>query len=154
MSNIEIREATIEDLPGIIRIITEDRLASGRDRYTDPLDPCYVQAFRTIEADPDNILLVVCRDGEVVGNLQLTFTPYLTYHGSWRATIENVRVAAAYRDQGLGSRMMEYAIGLAREKDCAIVQLTSNKARRDAHRFYERLGFEKSHEGMKLHLKE
>lgn len=154
MSGITIREAVMDDLPHIIRIAAQDSLSSSHDEYSEPLDPRYVRAFRTIDGDPDNTLLVICLDGEVVGSLQLTFTPYLSYHGSWRATLENVRVAGEYRDRGLGTRLVGYAVELAREKGCAVVQLTSNKIRKDAHRFYERLCFEKSHEGMKLHLDE
>ena len=101
----------------------------------------------------NNILIVACYNKNVIGNLQITFTQYLSHKGSKRATIENVRVAKDKRNLGIGTLLMKYAINLAKENGCSIVQLTSNKARTDAHRFYKKLGFQNTHEGFKLNIK-
>ena len=109
-------------------------------------------AFRAIELDPNNDLLVGEVDGRVVATLQLTFTPSLSYQGSWRATIESVRTDSALRGRGIGAALMTAALERARARGCSLVQLSTNKARGDAKRFYERLGFVATHEGMKLSL--
>lgn len=150
--SIVIREAELKDLLQIVKLMADDTLGSGRELYKDPLPQCYIDAFNNICNDKNSILLVVCDGENVIGNLQITFTQYLSYMGSIRATIENVRVVEDRRNSGIGTRLMDYAIDLAKEKGCNIVQLTSNKVRKDAHRFYKRLGFENSHEGMKLKL--
>jgi GNAT superfamily N-acetyltransferase len=98
------------------------------------------------------LILVACEGDEVVGTLQLTFTPSLSYQGGWRATVESVRTEAALRGRGIGTALMHHAIELARQKGCVLMQLTTNQARTDAHRFYERLGFKTEHLGMKLRL--
>ncbi|MBD5144939.1 MAG: GNAT family N-acetyltransferase [Ruminococcus sp.] len=152
MSTIKIREAVINDLPYIIEIMADDTLGRQREIYTAPLEQCYIDAFNNICDDKNSILLVVCDDEKVIGSLQITFTQYLSHKGSMRATIENVHVAENYRNLGIGTQLMKYAVNLARDKNCSIVQLTSNKTRKDAHRFYERLGFHATHEGMKLSL--
>ena len=112
----------------------------------------YLDAFASIEADPNNELTLVECEGELAGMLQLTFIPYLTHTGSWRCLIEGVRVAAKYRGQGLGGDFIRWAIERARMRQCSIVQLTSDKQRPDALRFYEALGFEATHEGFKLKI--
>jgi GNAT superfamily N-acetyltransferase len=113
----------------------------------------YYAAFEAIERDPNNELIVAeTADGQLAGMLQLTFIPYLTYRGGWRALVEGVRVVAQMRSRGVGRRLFEWAIERARERGCHMIQLTSDKARPDAIRFYESLGFVASHEGMKLHL--
>ena len=150
--SIMIREAELKDLPQIVKLMADDILGSGREWYKDPLPQCYIDAFHNICNDKNSILLVVCDGENVIGNLQINFTQSLSYRGSIYATIENVRVAGDRRNAGIGTQLMEYAIHLAKEKGCNIVQLASNKARKDAHRFYKRLGFENSHEGMKLKL--
>ena len=150
--SIIIREAELKDLPQMVKLMADDTLGSGRELYKDPLPQCYIDAFNNICNDKNSILLVVCDGENVIGNLQITFTQYLSYMGSVRATIENVRVAEDRRNAGIGTQLMNYAIDLAKEKGCNIVQLPSNKVRKDAHRFYKRLGFENSHEGMKLKL--
>lgn len=91
-------------------------------------------------------------DGQIAGLFQLTFIPYLTYRGGWRALVEGVRVAAPLRSSGIGRLLFQWAIHRARERGCHLIQLTSDKARPDAIRFYESLGFVATHEGMKLHL--
>ncbi len=149
----EIREARFEDLPRIIRMIDEDDLGTTGDRYTEPLMKFYEDAFREITEDKNSIILVICVCGSVFGSLQLTFTRYLSHMGGLRATIENVHVASDMQGRGLGTKLMNAAIDLAKKRGCRIVQLTTNKTRKDAHRFYHRIGFESTHEGMKLYLK-
>ncbi|HIU57545.1 MAG TPA: GNAT family N-acetyltransferase [Candidatus Ornithomonoglobus merdipullorum] len=149
----EIREARFEDLPRIIRMIDEDDLGTTGDRYTEPLMKCYEDAFREITEDKNSVILVICVCGSVFGSLQLTFTRYLSHMGGLRATIENVHVASDMQGRGLGTKLMNAAIDLAKKRGCRIVQLTTNKTRKDAHRFYHRIGFESTHEGMKLYLK-
>ncbi|MBW3562265.1 MAG: GNAT family N-acetyltransferase [Actinobacteria bacterium] len=149
---LDIREATSEDVPAIVRLLAADQLGAHREDPTELAD--YLDAFERIETDPNNLLLVVEDDGVVVGTLQLTFIPYLTYRGGWRAQVEAVRVAADRRGSGLGRQLMEWAVEQAEERGCHLIQLTSNKVRDDAHRFYESLGFAATHEGFKRHLME
>ena len=146
------RAAAADDLPAIVRLLADDPLGAERERVADPLPAAYGEAFAAIAADPNNELIVADRDGAVVGVLQLTFVPSLTWQGRWRAMVEGVRVAAGARGSGVGQAMMEEAIRRARARGCRMVQLTTDKARPDAHRFYERLGFRATHEGMKLLL--
>jgi len=111
-----------------------------------------IEAFDAIAAHPDNEIVVATFGGEVVGTLQLTFIPGLSFQGAWRAQVEAVRVREDLRGQFIGTRMMEWVIQRARDRNCRMVQLTTNKSRLDARRFYERLGFSASHIGMKLLL--
>jgi GNAT superfamily N-acetyltransferase len=150
--SVSFRRAHPDDLPHIVRMLADDPLGAKRERFETPLPEGYLRAFEAIARDPNNELVVACLGGAVVGVLQLTFIPYLTYQGGWRALIEAVRIDSSYRSQGLGKTMFEWAIGRARERGCHVVQLTTDKARADAKRFYESLGFVASHEGMKLHL--
>ncbi len=147
-----LEKATIKDLPEIVLILAQDSLGQVRECPQDPVPVCYEKAFYAIQNDPNNHLIVAKLDGKVVGCLQLTFTPTLTYQGAWRATIEGVRVAPLLRHQGIGSHMLEYAIRKARLHGCKIVQVTTDKRRTTALRFYERLGFSPTHEGLKLFL--
>ncbi|MGK7379714.1 N-acetyltransferase family protein [Planococcus sp. 1R117A] len=149
---IEFRQATRQDLDRIVEMLADDVLGSQRERYEQPLPKFYVQAFNAIAADPNNELVVACLDGEVVGVQQITFTPYIVRQGGWRATIEGVRTASSVRGRGLGSQMILYAVERAKERECHLVQLTSDKQREDALRFYGQLGFEATHEGFKLKL--
>lgn len=151
-SNVTFRRAGLGDLERIVQLLADDALGAKRERYELPLPASYLAAFDAIDADPNQELVAACRDGAVVGVLQITFIPYLTYEGGWRALIEGVRVDGAARSAGVGRAMVEHAIGRARERGCRLVQLTTDKARPDALRFYEALGFVASHEGMKLHL--
>ena len=140
-------------MPVLVRLLADDPLGAQREACTSPLPESYYVAFEAIDRDPNNELIVVeTTDGQVAGMLQLTFIPYLTYRGGWRALIEAVRVASPMRSHGVGRRLFEWAIGRARERGCHLIQLTSDKARPDAIRFYESLGFVASHAGMKLHL--
>ncbi|MCE7007801.1 GNAT family N-acetyltransferase [Kibdelosporangium philippinense] len=146
---MEIRRAEAADVPAIVAMIANDQLGASRES---PGDPRYLAAFDEISADPNQYLAVVVLDGVVAGTLQLTFTPGLSRLGMKRATIEAVRVHADHRGSGLGQRFIEWAISEARARGCGLVQLTTDASRVDAHRFYERLGFEPSHVGMKLKL--
>jgi GNAT superfamily N-acetyltransferase len=143
------RLATRDDLAAIVRMLADDPLGSARERATDPLPPAYRDAFEAIDRDPNQELMVAVRDDQVVGTLQLTCIPGISRQGMWRGLIEGVRVDASVRGMGVGRQMVEWAIARARERGCAMVQLTSDKSRRDAIRFYESLGFEATHEGMK-----
>lgn len=147
------RRATLADLPAIVALLADDPLGAGREQFSDPLPPAYRDAFAAIDQDPNNELVVVdSADQRVIGVLQLTFIPSITYQGGWRALVEGVRVAAGFRSGGVGQQMFSWAIQRARERGCHLVQLTSDKARPEAIRFYEKLGFVASHEGLKLHL--
>ena len=151
---VVLRPARREDIPALVELLAADQLGATRDGVRDQADlDAYERAFQAIDADPAHILIVADREGEVVGTMQLSFLPGLARRGALRAQIEAVRVAASTRGTGLGAAMMQWAIDEARRRDCALVQLTSDKARADAHRFYQRLGFVASHEGMKLKLR-
>jgi ribosomal protein S18 acetylase RimI-like enzyme len=150
MSDIVIRTATIDDLPEILKLIADDFLGRQRETTTEPISENYVDAFGDIDADANNELFVAESNGTVVGTFQLTYTPSLSFHGGRRATVESVRVDDKLRGQGIGEQMMRWAMGRARERGCVSMQLTSHNDRTDAHRFYERLGFRKTHTGMKI----
>ena len=152
MKTITFRTALLSDLPAIVALLADDELGAHREATGSTLDERYVAAFRAIEVDP-NQRLVVAVDGElVVGTLQLSFIPGIARTGAWRGQIEAVRIAAPLRDSGVGRQMFEWALSECRLRDCKIVQLTTDKGRPDAHRFYEKLGFVASHEGYKLTL--
>ena len=146
------REATRRDLPALVRLLAEDALGATREDARTPLNPAYELAFDGIVADPNNELTVAEIDGELAGMLQLTFIPCLTHTGSWRCLIEGVRIAGDFRGQGLGTRLVEWAIERARRRYCRIVQLTTDSKRPDAIRFYRALGFANTHVGFKLKL--
>ncbi|HEX2771055.1 MAG TPA: GNAT family N-acetyltransferase [Micromonosporaceae bacterium] len=146
------REARRTDVPAIVALLADDPLGGGREAVGEDVDAAYWRAFDAIDADERNALIVADHDGEVVGTIQLTFIPGLSRHGAERAQIEGVRVRADQRGSGLGRQMIEWAIDQARERGCRLVQLTTDKSRTDAHRFYASLGFVASHEGMKISL--
>lgn len=148
-----MRRARREDLPAIVRLLADDPLGRTREAISERLPEGYYAAFERIDTDPRVELVVAELDGEIVGTLQLMFLPHLTHGGGTRAQVEAVRVDSRHRSRGLGRRMMQWAIERAREEGCSLMQLTTNVARRDAHRFYERLGFVPSHVGMKLDLR-
>jgi len=149
---LTIRSARREDLPVVVRLLADDALGAARERVETPLPASYTAAFDAIDADPHNELVVACLGEEVVGVLQLTITPCLVQQGAWRATVEGVRVAAAHRSRGVGAALFAWVTARARSAGCRIVQLTTDRRRPDARRFYERLGFVASHDGMKLLL--
>ncbi|HEY3405177.1 MAG TPA: GNAT family N-acetyltransferase [Ohtaekwangia sp.] len=146
------RKATRNDLPFIVEMLANDKLGKLREAYTDPFPDSYHRAFDAIDADPNQELIVADNGNEIIGTMQITFTPGLTYQGSIRATVEAVRVKENMTGQGIGQQMIEWAIARARERKAHIIQLTSNKQRPDAIRFYEKVGFIASHEGLKMEL--
>ncbi|TYB54796.1 GNAT family N-acetyltransferase [Nonomuraea sp. PA05] len=148
--SLVFRQARAGDVPAIVAMLADDPL--GAQREGDPNDARYLAAFERIDADPYDELIVAERDGKVVGTMQLTYLAGLSRLGAERCQIEAVRVAASTRGQGLGRKMIAWAIDRARARGCAMVQLTSDKSRTDAHRFYDGLGFTDSHVGYKLKL--
>jgi GNAT superfamily N-acetyltransferase len=145
-----IRRAVAEDVPAIVAMLADDPLGSTRETGTD-LAP-YKEAFAAIDADPSELLVVLTAGDEVVGTMQLSFLPGLSRGGATRAQIEAVRVRQDHRGERLGEQMIDWAIGEARRRGCSLVQLTSDRSRGDALRFYAKLGFVASHEGLKLDL--
>lgn len=143
------REAAIADLPTLVSLLGDDIL--GQTRESRDLAP-YQLAFKAISEDPNHSIVVMEIDQQLVGCAQLSFLPNLTYEGSWRAQIEGVRIASSHRGQGLGAQLFKELIDRAKARRCRMVQLTTNKSRPDAISFYEGLGFEATHEGMKLSL--
>ncbi|MDO8800306.1 GNAT family N-acetyltransferase [Phenylobacterium sp.] len=151
-SEITFRPARRQDVARIVELLADDPLGSGRERFEDPLPASYDAAFDRIEASDGNILTVAELDGAVVGCLQMTFIPGLSNQGADLALIEGVRVDTALRSQGLGQQLIEWALETARARGCQAVELFTHKTRADAHRFYDRLGFDQSHVGYRIKL--
>ena len=151
ISPVTVRRAGRRDVLSIVRMLADDPLGSGRERVEDPLPESYFRAFEAVDRDP-NIQLMVAedREGVVVGCLQLCILPGLSSQGASRGLIEDVRVAAQCRSRGIGERMVQWAVTEARARDCRLVELLTHNTRVDAQRFYERLGFQRSHVGMTL----
>lgn len=147
-----VRRARRGDLPTIVAMLADDLVGASREDPRDPLPRSYLAAFEEISRDPDSELVVASVAMQVVGTLQVTYTRYLTDQGGLRATVEGVRVKDGWRSEGVGHRLMAWAIGRARSHGCHLMQLTSDKARNNAVRFYADLGFEASHEGLTLRL--
>jgi GNAT superfamily N-acetyltransferase len=152
MGQMLFRDAEFTDLPIILELLADDALGQIRDPVSSQSNSVYQQAFQAIHDDPNQRLIVASVSGSVVGVFQLTFIPGLSRGGAWRGQIEAVRVASRFRTQGIGKAMIGHAIGLCRERHCKLVQLTSDKQRGEAHRFYGQLGFVASHEGFKFVL--
>ncbi|GHH82658.1 GNAT family N-acetyltransferase [Streptomyces capitiformicae] len=150
MGDLEVRPATKDDVTAIVAMLADDPLGAQRES-PDDLAP-YLTALERLSSDPHQHLMVAVRGGRVVGTLQLTIVPGLSRRGSTRSIIEGVRVHAEERGSGLGTELIEWAIAESRQQGCQLVQLTSDITRTDAHRFYERLGFEATHVGFKLQL--
>ncbi|MFD8257502.1 GNAT family N-acetyltransferase [Streptomyces griseoluteus] len=150
MTDLSIRPAAPDDIPSIVAMLADDPLGAQRES-PDDLTP-YLAAFERLDTDPNQHLVVAVRDGRVIGTLQLTIIPGLSRKGATRSLIEAVRIHADERGSGLGSELIQWAVDTSRHLGCHLVQLTSDKTRTDAHRFYERLGFTASHEGFKLSL--
>ena len=146
------RHAIARDLPKLVAMLADDRLGAQREDISRPLNSSYRAAFDAIDRDPNNVLILAETGQSIIGMLQLTFIPYLTHIGSWRCLIEGVRIHPDYRGRGLGTALIEWSIEAARKRQCRIVQLTSDKQRPEALRFYEALGFKATHEGFKLKL--
>ncbi|OZI35210.1 GNAT family N-acetyltransferase [Bordetella genomosp. 1] len=149
---LQFRRADGADLPAIIGLLADDTLGQTREDARMPPNEHYRRAFDAIARDPNQLLAVAEREGRVVGCLQLSFIPGLSRQGMWRGLIESVRVAADQRGAGTGRALFEWAIAQCRERGCGLVQLTTDKRRADAQRFYVSLGFVATHEGMKLEL--
>lgn len=147
------RKAESKDLSLIIEMLADDKLGNTREDFRTPLPDAYIAAFQNILTDPNQELMVVENEAfEIIGTLQLTFIQYLTYRGGIRAQIEAVRIHKAHRGKGFGKAMFEWAIARAQERGAHLLQLTTDKKRPDALRFYEELGFKGTHEGMKMHF--
>lgn len=149
---MHIREATQDDVAAIVAMLADDEWGHLREDAELPLDDAYWGAFEAIAADPNNRLVVLEDQGEIAGTLQVTFIPYLTFRGGWRAQVEAVRTASTRRGEGLGRQLLEWAIEAAVKQGCHLIQLTTNSGRDEARRFYESLGFQATHAGMKLYL--
>ena len=152
MSDLCFEEARLNDLADIIRLLIDDAAGSQREQLTDPLLPCYTEAFAAIQADPNAHLITAKQNSIIIGVAQLNFIAYLTYQGGVRAQIEGVRVHKDFRSQGIGKLLFEQLIELAKQRGCHLVQLTTDKTRPKAYQFYQQLGFVNSHDGFKLHL--
>jgi GNAT superfamily N-acetyltransferase len=152
IAQLTARPAERRDLAAMLALIADDVLGKNRDMAADDHDPVYLSAFNEITNDPNQLLLIGELAGEIVAMLQMTYIPGLSRRGAVRANIEVMRVKSTLRSQGIGAWLIGEAIGLARTRGCALVQLTSDVQRVEAHRFYERLGFAKSHAGFKLKL--
>ncbi|RUT35009.1 GNAT family N-acetyltransferase [Arsenicitalea aurantiaca] len=152
MTTLAYRAATEADLPFIVTLLADDAVADTPDRGADPLAAPYRDALAAITADPHQDLFIAEAEAKRVGTFQLSYLPGLARLGAWRGIIEAVHVIPEARGSGIGTQMIGFAVQRCRERGCTMVQLTSNKARTDAHRFYERLGFVRSHEGFKLYL--
>ena len=150
MADYTIRRARREDIDAIVHMLADDQLGITRDDPGD-LEP-YLRAFAELDADPNQLLAVVTSGEVPVGTLQLTIIPGLARRGALRGQIEAVRIHADHRGTGLGADLVRWAIDESRRRGCALVQLTSDTSRTEAHRFYERLGFAPSHTGFKLKL--
>ena len=146
------RTATPTDLPAIIALLADDTLGRRREVLSNPPDSRYVDAFNAITADANQRLVVAEQDGQVVGTMQLSFLPGLSHTGAWRGQIESVRIAAALRGAGAGQQMFTWALEQFKARGCTVVQLTTDRSRADAQRFYQKLGFEASHLGFKIKL--
>ncbi len=151
-TGITIRRATADDLPALVALLADDPLGAAREDASLPLDPRYRAAFDAIAADPHTTLAVAEEGGAVVGTLQLTILAGLSHRGGRRGQVESVRVAAARRGAGIGARLMAWAVAECRARGCILVQLTTDRTRADAHRFYDRLGFAATHLGYKMRL--
>lgn len=151
---LSIRTATAADLPVLVQMLADDMLGRAREAITEPLPQAYHDAFAAIDADANNELIVATMADAVVASLQITYTPSLSYQGRWRATLESVRTRADLRGHGIGTVLVRAAVERARARGCGTVQLSTNRKRVDARRFYERLGFTATHDGMKLFLQD
>ena len=151
---LNFRKATIKDVSKIGAMIADDELGKKRENFREPIPKEYLNAFKKINTDQNQELIVVENDTlEVIGTLQITYIQYLSYCGGTRAQIENVFIRNDQRGLGIGKSVFEWAIKRAKEKKVHVVQLTSDKDRPRAIKFYENLGFKATHEGMKLHFK-
>ena len=153
-TQIQFRRARREDLEAIVAMFADDELGRLREDTSLPLNQKYVKAFANIENDANQFMMVAESEDGLAGFLQITFIPYLSRLGGVRGQVESVRVDSRLRGQGIGTQMMQEAIRICRERDCFLVQLTTDVKREKTRKFYEDLGFETTHHGMKLMLQE
>ncbi|PCJ64898.1 MAG: GNAT family N-acetyltransferase [Bacteroidetes bacterium] len=147
------RKATEKDIPIIVEMIADDELGRERENFQIPLQSKYLKAFEKINSDENQELIIVENENsQIIGTLQLTFIQYLTYQGGIRAQIEAVRIRKDKRGLGIGRKMFQWAITRAKERNAHLLQLTTDKKRPEAIKFYKDLGFKQSHEGMKMHF--
>jgi len=149
-SEITLRPARREDVAALIAMLADDHLGRARERLEDPLPQVYYDAFARLSSDPNIQLMVAEEGGNVVGCLQLCILPGLSSQGTSRALIEDVRVASDRRSRGIGEQLVQWAVGEAKARGCKLVELLTHHTRVDAQRFYERLGFVRSHVGMTI----
>ena len=149
MPTVSARPALIDDLPAIVGMLADDVLGQGRENISTPLHSDYINAFKAIDDDPNQVFVVFEDKGVIIGCLQLSFIPGLSRKGAWRGQIESVRISSGRRGTGLGQEMISWAIDTCRKRGCRIIQLTSDKTRHGAAEFYRALGFVASHEGFK-----
>jgi ribosomal protein S18 acetylase RimI-like enzyme len=148
--SIMIRRARRDDIRAIVTMLADDHLGRARERLEEPLPESYFAAFARLDADPSIQLVVAEEGGIVAGCLQLCILPGLSSQGASRGLIEDVRVASNRRSRGIGEQLVQWAVAQARERQCKLVELLTHQTRVDAQRFYERLGFSKSHVGMTI----
>ncbi|MBP2000931.1 ribosomal protein S18 acetylase RimI-like enzyme [Paenibacillus shirakamiensis] len=149
---MEFRFAIEDDVPEIVRLLADDELGLTRERYESPLPEVYIQAFREIQAQAGNSILLALEDAQIIGCLQLTIIPGLGWQGRKSAQIEGVRIDSRYRSKGYGEAMIQHTAQIARAQGCTVLQLTTVHIRTDAQRFYTRNGFVATHVGMKMEL--
>ena len=149
---MNFRTATENDLIAMVYMLADDVLGALREDASLPLSAGYIEAFQQIQNDSNNEMVVAEQAGQIIAMMQLTYIPHLISQGTWRCMIEGVRVHSNCRGQGVGKVFCEWAIERAKQRGCHWLQLTSDKQRPDAIRFYENLGFVASHEGFKLKL--
>ena len=148
--SITIRRARHDDVAAIVAMLANDHLGRARERLEHPLPASYREAFERLDADPNITLVVAEEAGRIVGSLQLCILPGLSSQGASRGLIEDVRVASDRRSRGIGEQLVQWAVSEARARGCRLVELLTHQTRVDAQRFYERLGFAKSHVGMTI----
>ena len=149
-SPVTVRPARRDDVAAIIAMLADDHLGRARERLEDPLPSLYYDAFERLSRDPNIELMVAEEGGRVVGCLQLCILPGLSSQGASRGLIEDVRVASDRRSRGIGEQLVQWAVGEAKARGCKLVELLTHHTRVDAQRFYERLGFSRSHVGMTI----
>ena len=147
------RDMRRDDLSTVVRLLSDDILGRNRETTGEEIDPSYTKAFDAIERDPNSRLIVADQDGKVIACMQLTTIPHLTFKGGTRLQIEGVRVDRRYRNRNVGAAMIDWARAFGHANECHLMQLTSNKDRLEALRFYEEQGFQPSHVGFKYYLR-
>ncbi|MEP0986604.1 GNAT family N-acetyltransferase [Ekhidna sp.] len=149
---MNIRKAIETDIPAIVSLLASDALGSERENYTLPIPESYIKAFQNITSNSNQYLIVVEDADEIIGTAQLSLISYMTYQGGIRAQIEAVRIKSDRRGSGIGEQLFKWMISKAKDKGAHLIQLTTDKKRPEALRFYEKVGFKASHEGLKMHF--